>query len=147
MENAADLISRVLPASAIDDVVIDAIVLSACADGMSKEELEALEKMVRELPSLAGQDHKAVTDRIHASFERIEQDGLEGRLKKLADESMDEDTRRRIFCAAAIIQYADGHVTNEENEFLLDLADVLGLDETRVREIIAEIEKSLGLET
>ncbi len=70
MENAADLISRVLPASAIDDVVIDAIVLSACADGMSKEELEALEKMVRELPSLAGQDHKAVTDRIHASFER-----------------------------------------------------------------------------
>jgi tellurite resistance protein len=150
MENAAGLISRVLPANAIDDVVIDAIVLSACSDGMSKEELEALATMARELPSLAGKDEAAVTDRIRESFERIERDGLEGRLKQLgADTSMDDATRRRIFCAAAIIQYADGHVTNEENEFLLDLADVLGLDEKTVREIVADIEKNLekSLET
>ena len=44
-----------------------------------------------------------------------------------------------------IVQYADGRVTNEENEFLLDLADALGLDENRVRAIVSEIEKQLGL--
>lgn len=143
MENAAGIISRVMPASAIDDTVLDALVLSACADGMSKTELKALEQMARELPSLEGKDHAAVTDRIRLAFERVERDGLEGRLKALADAAMDDETRRRIFCAAAIIQYADGQVTNEENEFLLDLADVLGLDEHAVREIVADIERHL----
>jgi tellurite resistance protein len=143
MENAAGILSRVLPASAIDDAVLDAIVLSACADGMSKSELDALASMAKELPSLAGQDEAAVSGRIRESFERVERDGLEGRLKALAETPMDDETRRRIFCAAAIIQYADGHVTNEENEFLLDLADVLGLDEPTVRDVVADIERGL----
>jgi hypothetical protein len=44
------------------------------------------------------------------------------------------------------VQYADGQVTNAENEFLLDLADVLGLDDAKVNEIIADIEIELGIE-
>ena len=144
MENAAGILSRVLPAAVIDDTVLDAIVLSACADGMDKTELDALTRMARELPSLAGKDEATVAERVQESFARVERDGLEGRLKALAETPMDDATRHRIFCAAAVIQYADGHVTNEENEFLLDLADVLGLDETAVREIVLEIERSLA---
>lgn len=143
MENASFILSRVLPQAAIDDTIIDAIVLSACADGMSKEELEALAKMARELPSLAGEPDEAVTDRIRQSFERVERDGLEGRLKQLDVALMDETTRRTIFMAAAVIQYADGQVTTEENEFMLDLADVLGLEEHAVREVREEIERNL----
>jgi hypothetical protein len=37
-------------------------------------------------------------------------------------------------------------VTSSENEFLLDLADVLGLDETKVNAVIADIERELGIE-
>jgi tellurite resistance protein len=146
MDQTADLIARVLPSHAIDDAVIDAIVLSACADGMTKEELETLAKMVRDLPTLSGKDDGAVTERIRESFERVQRDGLDGRLRALSDTAMDGETRRRIFCAATIIQYADGRVTNEENEFLLDLADVLGLSETMVREIVSEIETTLGVD-
>jgi len=145
LEKTADLITRVLSPDAIDDAVLDAIVLSACADGMSKTELEALEQMAKELPSLAGKDEGTILDRIRTSFERIEQEGLEGRLKTLAHESMDALSRRRIFTAATVIQYADGHVTNEENEFLLDLADVLKLDASIVREVVDEIESSVGI--
>jgi tellurite resistance protein len=145
MENTADLITRVLAPDAIDDAVLDAIVLSACADGMSKSELEALEQMAKELPSLAGKDEGLILDRIRASFERVEKEGLEGRLKSLAHESMDALARRRIFTAATIIQYADGHVTNEENEFLLDLADVLKLDAAIVKDVVDEIERSVGI--
>lgn len=129
---------------AIDDAVLDAIALSACADGVTGDELVVLIRMARELPTLRGKPAEVVDARVKASFDRVDADGLEGRLKKLGEAPMDDDTRRRIFCAAAIVQYADGHVTNEENEFLLDLADVLGLDETRVRDIIAEIENELG---
>jgi tellurite resistance protein len=145
MENTADLITRVLSPDAIDDAVLDAIVLSACADGMSKTELEALEEMAKQLPSLAGKDEGAVLDRIRASFERVEKEGLEGRLKTLAHESMDTSARRRVFTAATIIQYADGQVTNEENEFLLDLADVLKLDASVVKDVVDEIERSVGI--
>ena len=80
MEQAADLITRLLhlsPEQAMDDAVIDAIVLSACADGMSNAELEALTRMAKELPSLQGKDEAAVSDRIRESFERVERDGLD----------------------------------------------------------------------
>jgi tellurite resistance protein len=131
----------VLTPEAVDDILIDAVVLSACADGMSKIELEAIAHMAKELPSLAGRDHATVTDRIRQSFERLERDGFDGRLKSFAEAPLSDETRRRVFCAAAVIQRADGHVTNEENAFLLDLADVLGLDEPRVRQLVTEIER------
>ena len=131
-------------ATAADDAVIDAIALSACADGVTSDELVVLIRMAHELPTLRGQPAEAVDARVRASFDRIQEDGLEGRLEKLADATLDDDLRRRIFCAAAIVQYTDGHVTNEENELLLDLADVLGLDETRVRAIVDEIEQGLA---
>lgn len=146
MDAAAAMLSRVLPPHAVDDAVIDAIVLSACADGMTRTELEALARMAKDLPTLAGQDDAVVTDRIRESFERIERDGLDGRLRTLANASLDGDTRRRIFCAATVIQYADGQVTSAENEFLFDLADVLGLEEPTIREIVTEIETTLGAE-
>lgn len=152
--DAAELISKVPTLSAdgagasasgaIDDAVLDAIALSACADGVTNDELVVILRMARELPSLKGRPPAEIDARVRASFDRLTEDGLEGRLERLGKATFDEATRRKIFCAAAVVQYADGQVTNEENEFLLDLADVLGLDEARVRDIVEEIERELG---
>lgn len=149
--DAAELISKVptlnssdAASASVDDAVLDAIALSACADGVTNDELVVLLRMARELPTLKGRPPEEIDGRVRASFDRITEDGLEGRLEKLGKAAFDDATRRKIFCAAAVVQYADGKVTNEENEFLLDLADVLGLDETRVRDIVAEIERELG---
>ena len=101
--------------------------------------------MARELPSSKDLSEADLDARIAASFARIHDDGLEVRLRKIAETALDDATRRRMFAAAAIVQYADGKVTNEENEFLLDFADVLGLTEARVREIVDEIERELGV--
>jgi|GEM_PF-2831619 len=147
--DAAELIAKLPTLSApvtrdAEDAVLDAIALSACADGVTNDELVVLLRMARELPSLKGRPPAEVDERVRASFERLAADGLEARLKQLGNTSFDDGTRRRMFAAAAVVQYADGHVTNEENEFLLDLADVLGLDETRVRDVVEEIERELG---
>jgi len=143
MRDTLRLLSRMLPQGAMDDAVLDAIVLSACSDGMTGTELEALAQMASELPSLAGRDQAAVTERIRQSFERVERDGLEGRLRAFGGESFDDRTRRRIFLAAALVQYADGRVTASENEFLLDLSGVLGLDDATVADVLADIERNL----
>jgi tellurite resistance protein len=142
---AESLLAKVLADEELDDLVLDAITLSASADGLVPEELVALKRMARELPSSRDLDEAGIEDRIQRSFERAHRDGLYERLRALGDMKLNDEMRHRIFSAAAIVQYADGHVTNEENEFLLDLADVLGLNETKVRGIIADIERDLDV--
>ncbi len=146
MTVAADLIAKVLSDTPIDDAVLHAIALSACADGVTNVELMAILRIARELPSLRERPPAEIDARVHAAFDRLTADGLEGRLEALGKLPLDDATRRHMFTAAAIVQYADGQVTNAENEFLLDLADVLGLDDTKVNAIIAEIETELGIE-
>jgi tellurite resistance protein len=146
MTVAADLLSKVLEDTPIDDAILDAIALSACADGVTNVELVAILRIARELPSLRDREPAEIDARVHAAFDRLTTDGLEGRLKALGEAALDDQTRRRMFTAAAVVQYADGQVTNAENEFLLDLADVLGLDDAKVNGIIAEIETELGIE-
>src|SRR5579859_3563783 len=110
---AAGLLAKMLPDAAVDDAVLDAIALSACADGIVKEEMDAIRRMARELPSSKSLDDAALEERIHASFARIHDDGLDARLEAIAKTALDDATRERMFTAAAIVQYADGHVTNE----------------------------------
>ena len=52
MTVAADLLSKVLSDTPIDDAILDAIALSACADGVTNVELVAILRIARELPSL-----------------------------------------------------------------------------------------------
>jgi tellurite resistance protein len=146
MTVAADLIAKVLSDTPIDDAILDAIALSACADGVTNAELVAILRIARELPSLKDCPPAEIDARVQAAFDRLSADGLDARLQALDKASLDEATRRNMFTAAAVVQYADGQVTNAENEFLLDLADVLGLDDKKVNEIIAEIEIELGIE-
>jgi tellurite resistance protein len=146
MPDAADLIATVLADTPIDDAILDAIALSACADGVTNVELTAMLHMARQLPSLRDQPPAEVDARVHAAFDRLTKEGLDGRLQSLAKMGLDEATRRRMFAAAAVVQYADGLVTSSENEFLLDLADALGLDEAKVTAIIGDIERELDIE-
>ncbi|MDB4938040.1 MAG: hypothetical protein JWP87_5012 [Labilithrix sp.] len=146
MPDAAELLATVLTDTPIDDAILDAIALSACADGVTNVELVAILRIARQLPSVAGQTPEEVDERVHAAFDRLTAEGLDGRLQGLGKMQLDDATKRRMFVAAAVVQYADGLVTNAENEFLLDLADVLGLDEVKVTSIIGEIERELDIE-
>lgn len=143
MPDAAALITKVLPDTPIDDAILDAIALSACADGVTNVELVAILRIARELPSLRDKPPAEIDARVHASFDRLTNEGLEARLAALGKAGLDEPTRRHMFCAAAVIQYADGDVTNEENAFLVDLADALALDDATTATIIADIEAQL----
>lgn len=146
MENAAEWLAKVLPAAGLDEAVLDAIVLSSCADGLLKGELATVTPLAGALPSLRDSGREVVDARVRAAFERVETAGLEETLRALGDtmKAKSDDAKKQIFTAAVIVQYADGHLTNEENEFLLDLADVLGLDGNHVRKIKSEIEAALA---
>jgi tellurite resistance protein len=145
MTTPNELLAKVLLETTEDDAILDVIALSTCADGVvQKSEVEALTRMARELPSLRGLTKDELDDRVRASFARLEAAGLEGRLKELGEAAKTDDLKRRLFSAAAIVQHADGHLANEENAFLLDLADVLGLDDATVRAIVDEIDGELG---
>lgn len=154
MPDAAGLIAKVLSdadapstlGAGDDDAILDAIALSACADGVTNVELVAILRIARQLPTLHNRPPSEIDERVHAAFDRLAADGLEARLEALGKTDLDDATRRRMFCAAAVVQYADGQVTSSENEFLLDLADVLGLDDPTVRKIVTDIETELGIE-
>src|SRR5687768_3771631 len=103
----ADLIAKVLPGEPIDDAILDAIALSACADGVTNAELVTLLRIARELPTLRGRPPAEIDARVHASFARLESEGFKARLQALAAAATDDETRRRMFCAAAVVQYAD----------------------------------------
>jgi len=145
MADAGALLAKALPETDLDDAVLDVITLSVCSDGVAKGELQTLRTMVRQLPALRDLSDDDLEARVRGSFERLEARGLEERLREIGERPIDEDRRRRLFRAAAIVQYADGHLTNEENAFLLDLADAIGLTETKVREIVDEIAGELGV--
>jgi tellurite resistance protein len=141
---AAGALAKVLPAAAIDDAVLDTIVIAACADGVTKDELDAIGRMARELPSLKRLTEQEVTTRLEGSYQRIHTDGLEGRLKAIASSPLDQGAKRQIFQAAAVMQYADGKVSAQENAFLEDLASALALDASTVIELLDEVEEALA---
>ncbi|MBX3189528.1 MAG: TerB family tellurite resistance protein [Labilithrix sp.] len=142
--DAPNLIAKVIDDAPLDDAVLDAIALSACADGVTNVEIVALLKMARQLPTLRDLPHDEIDARVQASFARLNDDGLEGRMRKLAEAANDAAARRRLFGAAVVMQYADGNVSDAENEFLLDFADALGLREAEARAIVDEVEREIA---
>ena len=72
------------------------------APTVTNVELVAILRIARELPSLRDREPAEIDARVHAAFDRLTADGLEGRLKALGDAALDEQTRRRMFTAAAV---------------------------------------------
>ncbi len=133
-----------LPSGGIDDeTILEVLALSACADGVNRDELDAIAALAKELPSFTALDAAAVKEKVEAAFGRLDEAGLEESLKAIAARATDAAAKRRVFYAAAIVQHADGRVSNQENELLLDLADALGLDDDTSRDIANEIAKAL----
>lgn len=144
MENVSHALAKLLPAKELDDAVLDTIVIAACADGLTKDEIVAIGQMARELPSFERLAEAEVAARLEASYERIHRDGLKGRLDTIARAPMNDAAKRQIYQAAAIMQYADGKVSPQENAFLEDLASALGLDASTVIELLDEVEAALA---
>ena len=67
MPDAAELIAKVLPDTPVDDAILDAIALSACADGVTHDELVTILRIARELPSLrVGKSYRLREQDIHS---------------------------------------------------------------------------------
>ena len=133
-----------MPPGPDDDTVLEVMALSACADGVNREELDAIATLAKELPSYRALDAATLKARVEDAFAWLDETGLEASLLAIAGRAKDDAAKKRVFYAGAIVQHADGRLSNQENEFLLDLADALGLDDETSRAIAAEIANALS---
>lgn len=120
--------------------LVDAICLSILADGeVSREGEEVAVNVVTELTEMDSDDASGL---VRNSFKRIKADP-DDVLHTVADKLTTQEEIVGVFFAAAWVQYLDGEISTEEDSFLYTLADVLGLDEEEVEDILAEVEENI----
>ena len=79
--------------------------------------------------------------------ERLEQEGREERLRQIAEEIAHEQQEAEgAFALAAAVAMADDDVSEEENEFINQLAEWFGIGEERASEILDQLQDDRGPE-
>jgi tellurite resistance protein len=125
----------------------EAMYLMMSADqAISADERNVLRGALRELS-----DGSVRSSHIDAMLEQAEKDvAREGRVRRLevvAASLRDDVCRAEVaFVLAAAIAFADGAVADEENEMLSDLAERMGIDESKASSLLDGVEADLGLE-
>ncbi len=120
--------------------LVDAVCLSILADGkITKEEEEVAINFLAEMTELETKDAAKL---VRSAFERISRDSDEV-LQAIPDKLSTAEEIEGVFFAAAWVQYMDGEISTEEDSFLYTLADVLGLDDEEVEEILAAVEENI----
>ena len=82
---------------------------------------------------------------LDAASKNVAEFGREARLAEVAAQLRDDTERAEVaFVLAAAIAFADNAIADEENETLSSLAEELGIEDTRVDEILDSVEGDLA---
>jgi tellurite resistance protein len=115
----------------------EAMYLMMSADGkIGDDERAVLKGALRSLSndSLASTYIEAMVD---AAAKSVAYSGREQRIREVAAQLRDDPERGEVaFVLAAAVAFADGAIADEENETLSDLADELGIEESRVEVLL-----------
>lgn len=109
--------------------------LAMSADGqIDQAEKDVIRGALREL------DDRIRTHHFDAMLDRaanlLADEGASARLKAAAKDMADDPVRGEVsYVLAAAIAYADNDVSMDENSFLNDLADAMGIDESRSEQL------------
>lgn len=127
-----------------DQALVNAMCLSIAADGeVSSEELEQALGMAMDLPGLKGKPQPEVEKYVERAFHLLKADGMDTSMLNVAKTLTASDEREHAFSLAAAVQYIDGQISDQENDFLAAFRDVLEIDPDRADALIAEIERHL----
>ena len=127
-----------------DQALVNAMCLSVAADGeVTNEELEQALGMAMDLPGLKGKPQGEVEKYVERAFQQLKADGMERCMVNVAKTLATPEEREHAFTLAAAVQYIDGGISEQENEFLAAFRDYLDIDPDRADAILADIEKHL----
>lgn len=133
-----------LAARGPDHMMVSAICLSMCADGeVSDVELLRAREILSDLPGLKGESAEAIEEHMVRAFAAIRADGMDTCMANVARTLKDPKQREEAFTLAALVQYVDHDIDEQENEFLAAFRDVLELPAERADEIVADVEAHL----
>ncbi len=126
-----------------EQALVNAMCLSIAADGeVTDEELEQALGLAIDLPGLAGKSQDDALAYVARAFDQLKTDGMDTCMLNVA-KMLDAGERVHAFRLAAAVQYIDGQITSQENEFLAAFRDVLEIDPDEADEIIADLGKDL----
>jgi tellurite resistance protein len=126
-----------------EQALVNAMCLSIASDGeVTDEELEQALGMAMDLPGLAGKQQDEVEGYVARAFDQLKSEGMDTCMKNVA-RMLEGDERMHAFTLAAAVQYIDGKITDQENDFLAAFRDMLEIEPDRADAIIADIEKDL----
>ena len=121
--------------------VIDTICLSLASDGyITEEEQEAAVAILTRDLEITAQEAQDLATR---AFSRIQTNGLEASMASIAEAIVSPGDRRALLEAAAVVQYVDDTITPEEDDFLYQFADCLGIEHDEVDAIVDRVEADL----
>jgi uncharacterized tellurite resistance protein B-like protein len=123
----------------------EAMYLMMSADGdVSNDEREVLRGALRALSSDTIRSVQ-IESLLDAAAKQVLEHGREERLKDVVAQLHDDPARAEVaFVLAAAIAFADNAIADEENDTLNNLAEGLGIDETRATELLDGVEADLS---
>jgi tellurite resistance protein len=127
----------------VQDALVETMCLAACVDGILEEdEARALALQIRATPGFTHLDDRQLAAAIQEILGRAGRDGVEARVRTIAEElGHDRSTREEAYALATLFVLFDGFVGNEEQRFLDLLQKHLAIpDDTasRVAALLAE---------
>ncbi|MBI2388674.1 MAG: TerB family tellurite resistance protein [Deltaproteobacteria bacterium] len=123
------------------DAICEAMYLMAKADGkLDPAETDTLKGALRELSDNAVRTVH-VQKMIEGAEARLAKDGLETRIKSLAEKlAEDEGSAEAAFVLAAAVAFADDEIADEENDMLNAFAEALGIDADQANALLDEMQ-------
>jgi uncharacterized membrane protein YebE (DUF533 family) len=121
--------------------LVETMVIAACIDGVLVEgEATALRTMILSTPGFEGLDRDGLSRTVEAVAQRIANEGIEARVKAIADALGDEPSLREeaFLLATAFVQF-DGEIGEEEQSFLDELQKILQISDERASHIDAVV--------
>jgi tellurite resistance protein len=123
----------------------EAMYLMMSADGqVTNDEREVLRGALRALSTEAIRSAH-IESLVDSSAKRVAEFGREARMEAVVSQLRDDPARAEVaFVLAAAIAFADNAIADQENDTLNELAEGLGIDESRATALLDSVEADLA---
>ncbi|MBI5533643.1 MAG: tellurite resistance TerB family protein [Deltaproteobacteria bacterium] len=131
--------------TASDKALLDTLCLAAAVDGdASRLELGYALEIALDLPGFQKVSKKRLEKMLEEALEGVRACAdTSASIQKVATRIESPEEREQAYTLAAVMEYVDGKVSDDETRFLSSFRAALGISQERGRQILAEVEREL----
>ena len=121
-----------------------AICLAATADGnLSEVEKKSLVENVMSMPGAKGKPKAKIEKRLKRCLKNIKKNGFDEVMAQVVDALTNDEDRLKAFAMAASVQFSDGELSPEEDDFIFQFGTQLGLSSQDTQSVLADLQGNL----